>query len=86
MSVPSAPGACGSDGAAVGPDFLTRDPAGVVGAEQGHHVSDVLRVEYDLTPLGRKFLEPVKALCGWALAYRADLRAALANREKERRT
>ena len=40
------------------------------------------RVEYDLTPLGRKFLEPVKALCGWALGHRADLRAALANRSK----
>ena len=40
------------------------------------------RVEYDLTPLGRKFLEPVNALCGWALAHKADLRAALANRSK----
>jgi DNA-binding HxlR family transcriptional regulator len=91
---------------------------GVVGAEQGHHVSDVLRlpdvskkmltqtlralegagpvrrtvypkgpprVEYDLTPLGRNFLEPVKALCGWAIAHRADLSAALGNREQEGR-
>src|ERR687886_2947164 len=40
------------------------------------------RVEYDLTPLGRKFLEPVKSLCGWALAHKADLRAALANRKR----
>jgi DNA-binding HxlR family transcriptional regulator len=40
------------------------------------------RVEYDLTPLGRKFLEPVKSLCGWATGHKADLRAALANRER----
>src|SRR4051812_44041001 len=40
------------------------------------------RVEYDLTPLGRKFLEPVNALCGWALGHRADLRIALANRRR----
>src|ERR1700681_130297 len=40
------------------------------------------RVEYDLTPLGKQFLEPVNALRGWALGHKADLGAALANHEK----
>lgn len=31
------------------------------------------RVEYDLTPLGRSFLEPVMALCRWAASHTADL-------------
>src|SRR5260221_10319380 len=33
------------------------------------------RVEYDLTALGRVFLEPVTALCEWATGHRADLEA-----------
>src|ERR1700674_4096261 len=40
------------------------------------------RVAYDLTPLGRVFLEPVTELCRWAQGHEADLRAALANRKK----
>src|SRR5438874_13145262 len=34
------------------------------------------RVEYDLTPLGRVFLEPVSSLCAWAQVHRSDLKAA----------
>jgi DNA-binding HxlR family transcriptional regulator len=40
------------------------------------------RVDYDLTPLGRVFLEPVLALCGWAHAHQRDLDAAHAKRKK----
>src|SRR5216684_3034101 len=38
------------------------------------------RVEYDLTPLGRVFLEPVTSLCAWAQAHQSDLEAAHTNR------
>lgn len=31
------------------------------------------RVEYSLTPLGRKFVEPLSILRGWAVANRADV-------------
>jgi DNA-binding HxlR family transcriptional regulator len=31
------------------------------------------KVEYDLTPLGRVFLEPVTGLCRWASKHRDDL-------------
>jgi DNA-binding HxlR family transcriptional regulator len=40
------------------------------------------KVEYDLTPLGRKFLEPVESLCEWAKGHRADLGAVDKNRKK----
>ena len=43
------------------------------------------RVDYDLTPLGRTFLEPVTALCAWAQAHRGDLETAHAKRKKERK-
>jgi DNA-binding HxlR family transcriptional regulator len=33
------------------------------------------RVEYELTPLGQSFLEPVMALCRWASGHRDDLDA-----------
>ena len=42
------------------------------------------RVDYDLTPLGRVFLEPVVALCAWAQAHQGDLEAAHAKRKKGR--
>ena len=42
------------------------------------------RVEYDLTPLGRVFLEPVTSLCSWAQAHKGDLEAAHAKRKKGR--
>lgn len=42
------------------------------------------RVDYDLTPLGRVFLEPVTSLCAWAQAHKDDLEAALAKRKKAR--
>src|SRR3984893_3857342 len=42
------------------------------------------RVDYDLTPLGRVFLEPVTALCAWAQAHQGDLEAAHAKRKKGR--
>jgi DNA-binding HxlR family transcriptional regulator len=42
------------------------------------------RVDYDLTPLGRAFLEPVTSLCAWAQDHRADLEAAHAKRKKGR--
>src|SRR5438445_13798963 len=42
------------------------------------------RVDYDLTPLGRVFLEPVTSLCAWAQAHRGDLEAAYAKRKKGR--
>jgi DNA-binding HxlR family transcriptional regulator len=40
------------------------------------------RVEYDLTPLGRVFLEPVTQLCRWATDHPDDLDAVTANRRK----
>jgi DNA-binding HxlR family transcriptional regulator len=40
------------------------------------------RVEYDLTPLGRVFLEPVMELCGWATDHVKDLDRVEANRKK----
>jgi DNA-binding HxlR family transcriptional regulator len=40
------------------------------------------RVDYDLTPLGRVFLEPVTSLCAWAQAHKGDLEAAHAKRKK----
>jgi DNA-binding HxlR family transcriptional regulator len=43
------------------------------------------KVEYDLTALGRAFLEPVAGLCRWAQGHEADLEAALANRKKSRK-
>jgi DNA-binding HxlR family transcriptional regulator len=42
------------------------------------------RVEYDLTALGRVFLEPVTALCKWATGHRVDLEAVQRNRKKKR--
>lgn len=40
------------------------------------------RVEYELTPLGRSFLEPVMSLCLWAVDHTDNLLAVLAFREK----
>lgn len=40
------------------------------------------RVEYDLTAMGRTFLEPVTGLYRWAQGHEADLGAVLANRKK----
>ena len=42
------------------------------------------RVDYDLTRLGRTFLEPVTSLCAWAQAHQCDLEAAHAKRKKGR--
>ena len=42
------------------------------------------RVDSDLTPLGRVFLEPVTSLCAWAQAHKGDLEAAHAKRKKGR--
>src|SRR5208337_515830 len=42
------------------------------------------RVEYDLTPLGRVFLEPVTSLCAWAQAHLGDLETAHSTRKKGR--
>jgi DNA-binding HxlR family transcriptional regulator len=42
------------------------------------------RVDYDLTPLGRVFLEPVTALCAWAQAHQGALDAAHAKWKKGR--
>jgi DNA-binding HxlR family transcriptional regulator len=42
------------------------------------------RVDYELTPLGRVFLEPVTSLCAWAQAHRRDLDAAHAKRKRGR--
>lgn len=42
------------------------------------------RVDYDLTPLGRVFLEPVSSLCAWAQAHQGDLETAHATRKKGR--
>jgi DNA-binding HxlR family transcriptional regulator len=43
------------------------------------------KVEYDLTSLGRTFLEPVGQLCRWATGHAGDLDAVEANRKKARR-
>jgi DNA-binding HxlR family transcriptional regulator len=43
------------------------------------------RVEYDLTALGRAFLEPVAALCRWATDHADELAAVRQNRKKARR-
>ena len=43
------------------------------------------RVEYDLTPLGRVFLEPVTELCRWATVHPDDLETVETNRTKARR-
>src|SRR5258708_18805491 len=40
------------------------------------------RVDYDLTPLCRGFLEPVTSLCALAHAHQGDLEAAPATRQK----
>ncbi len=37
------------------------------------------RVDYGLTALGRKFVEPVEALCRWAKEHDKDLRAVERN-------
>jgi DNA-binding HxlR family transcriptional regulator len=42
------------------------------------------RVDYDLTPLGQTFLEPITSLCAWAQAHKSDLEAAHSNRKKRR--
>ena len=43
------------------------------------------RVEYDLTPLGQSFLEPVMALCRWASGHTNELDAVHACRKKSMR-
>src|ERR1700724_112141 len=43
------------------------------------------RVEYDLTPLGRVFLEPVTELCRWATDPPDDLETVQSNRRKAQR-
>ncbi|WZP01181.1 helix-turn-helix domain-containing protein (plasmid) [Isosphaeraceae bacterium EP7] len=43
------------------------------------------KVEYELTPLGRSFLEPVTSLCRWATTHTEDLDAVLASRKKSDR-
>jgi DNA-binding HxlR family transcriptional regulator len=40
------------------------------------------KVEYDLTPLGRSFLEPVTALCRWASKHPEDLATFERNHKK----
>src|SRR6202521_3205345 len=40
------------------------------------------RVDYDLTPLGRTFLEPITSLCAWAQDHRGELETAHAKRKK----
>jgi len=40
------------------------------------------RVEYDLTPLGRVFLEPVAELCRWATDHPKELTHVETNRKK----
>ena len=42
------------------------------------------RVDYSLTPLGKKFLEPVTSLCAWAQAHRSDLETVDLKRKKSR--
>ena len=43
------------------------------------------KVEYDLTALGRIYLEPVTSLCRWAAKHSKDLDAVRLNRQKARR-
>jgi DNA-binding HxlR family transcriptional regulator len=43
------------------------------------------KVEYDLTALGRIYLEPVTALCRWATSHSKDLDAVQTSRRKARR-
>src|SRR5262245_53319454 len=43
------------------------------------------RVEYELTPLGRSFLEPVRSLCRWASSHTDELAAVQACRRKSLR-
>src|ERR1700674_792557 len=43
------------------------------------------KVEYDLTALGRVFLEPVTGLCRWATNHRDDLDTVQTNRKKAKR-
>jgi DNA-binding HxlR family transcriptional regulator len=43
------------------------------------------KVEYDLTALGRIYLEPVTALCRWATEHSSDLDAVQMNLRKARR-
>jgi DNA-binding HxlR family transcriptional regulator len=43
------------------------------------------KVEYDLTALGRIYLEPVTALCRWAAEHSNDLDAVQMHRRKARR-
>jgi DNA-binding HxlR family transcriptional regulator len=43
------------------------------------------RVEYDLTPLGRVFLEPVAQLCKWATGHPDALDAVKTHRKKAQR-
>ena len=43
------------------------------------------KVEYDLTALGRIYLEPVTALCRWATQHSKDLDAVHTNRRKASR-
>ncbi|MEJ7637387.1 MAG: helix-turn-helix domain-containing protein [Singulisphaera sp.] len=40
------------------------------------------KVEYKLTALGRRFVEPIAALCEWGQEHRADLEIVRANRRK----
>ena len=40
------------------------------------------KVEYDLTPRGRVFLEPISALCEWAQHHQGDLEATHLRRKK----
>jgi DNA-binding HxlR family transcriptional regulator len=40
------------------------------------------KVEYDLTELGRSFLEPVTALGRWAIAHPDEFAAVRSNRRK----
>lgn len=43
------------------------------------------KVEYDLTALGRVFLEPVTGLCRWATNHPDDLETVQTNRKKAKR-
>ena len=43
------------------------------------------KVEYDLTALGRAFLEPVSVLCRWATNHPDELAAVRKSRKKARR-
>ena len=43
------------------------------------------RVEYELTALGRSFLEPVVSLCRWASGHIGDLDAVLYCRKESQR-